>query len=923
MTRNNLPVQLTSFIGREREIEELKSTLSATRMLTLTGSGGCGKTRLAIRVASELGDEYVDGVWLVDLANVRDRDLVPGAFASTLGVQDQSARDPVQHLIGRLQDARALVVVDNCEHLIAAVAELSEPILRGCARLSLLATSREPLGLPGETTWRVPSLSSPEEKSSPDVDALMGYEAVRLFVDRALKVRPNFRITDENASAVARICSRLDGIPLAVELAAARVKVLTPHQIAEGLADRFHLLTGGSRVVMPRQQTLQASVDWSYQLLTENEKVVLDGLSVFAGGFTLDAAEAVCTDDAVGSNDVLDILERLVDKSLVAAEVDEGPAARYRMLETIRQFAMERLVENDRVKHVRTRHMEYFLGSGEPSLEDPETPLFGVPHEMRLEVENFRAAMRWARAGDDATVAVRLGTQLGRILVSVGLRNEALSLLRDVLSSADGASPLVLARAWTLRGWTVLWLHVEETPLECGEKALRFAEVAGDERATQAARTLIAQVAISMHHGVSAEAATAEMQRHAVSPSERIHALCFKAAHLLTITELEQANEVFEEAVALARHEDSPMLGTALVHFGYVALLQGDLEAARALADEAAESNRRNDDLDPRTFELSGVVHLWRGEFAEAKQRFEESLEVSRERQLASFEGCDLAYLTLTALVQGDMDAVVERFRAYETLGMSFDFEPDSRLDPIFFGTLCRVVHVYDNRREIFQRVIDTSVHPDDDLIVAIASHQLATILRDQDPDQVDALAFEALQAFRRFGTKMFVVESLELVAGLAADQESYREAARLFGAAEVSRRELNYGRFPIDQQRRDADVVRIEEALAGEFSDVWDEGASMTLDEAVDYALRGRGQRKRPSAGWAALTPAELNVSTLIAEGLSNPMIAERLFISRHTVETHLKNIYAKLGISSRAQLAGEAVRRNLTPEATETSKR
>lgn len=367
---NNLPIQLTSFIGREKEILEIKRLLGATRLLTLTGAGGAGKTRLSLQVATDLLDGFKDGAWFIELAPLSDPNLVPQTIAASLGLQNQSARPMLDALNDYLKEKNLLLVLDNCEHLIQACAESADALLHYSPRIKILATSREALGIAGETIFRVPSLSLPDANKLPPLDVLSQYESVRLFTDRAFSAQPNFVLTGENASAIAKICHRLDGIPLAIELAAARIKALKPEEIAARLDDSFRLLTGGSRTAPTRQQTLRGTINWSYDLLSEPERALLRQLSVFTGGWMLEAAEAVCTD----ISDVLDVLSRLIDKSLIIVEAHDS-ATRYRSLETIRQYAHEKLVESGEHENAQNRHLEYYLKlaeEAEPKLRGAE-----------------------------------------------------------------------------------------------------------------------------------------------------------------------------------------------------------------------------------------------------------------------------------------------------------------------------------------------------------------------------------------------------------------------------------------------------------------------------------------------------------------------------------------------------------------------
>jgi predicted ATPase/class 3 adenylate cyclase len=448
---HNLPVQLTSFIGREQEMEAIKKLLSGTHLLTLTGAGGAGKTRLSLQVAADLIDEFPDGVWFVELAPLTDPGLIPQTVASLLGLREEAGHPVMTVLSDYLRAKTTLLLLDNCEHLIDACAKFADAILRAAPKIKILATSREALGIAGETAYRVPSLEIPNPKLQISIEQLSQYDAVRLFVDRALAVKTDFAVTNTNAPAVAQICHRLDGIPLALELAAARVKALSVEQIAARLNDRFRLLTGGSRTALPRQQTLRAAIDWSFSLLTEEERVLLRRLSVFAGGWTLDAAQAVCSCDPICADDVLDLLARLVDKSLVIFE-QRGSETRYRLMETIRQYARDRLLESTEGETVRDRHLDFFVAfteAIEPKLRGPEQPEWG--ERLELELDNLRSALTWCLGQVDASraeQAMRLAGALTWFWLSHGYWNEGRTWLERSLDNKI----IVPARAKALFG---------------------------------------------------------------------------------------------------------------------------------------------------------------------------------------------------------------------------------------------------------------------------------------------------------------------------------------------------------------------------------------------------------------------------------------------------------------------------------------
>jgi predicted ATPase/DNA-binding CsgD family transcriptional regulator len=408
----NLPLELSSFVGREKELAEVKRLLENTRLLTLTGSGGCGKTRLALAAASELVEDFDNGVWMVDLASLSDPTLVPQAVASALSVREQPGRSSTETLIDYLAPKKVLLVLDNCEHLIEACAALAEALLHSCPGLRVLATSREALGITGEVAWLVPSLSLPDLRHLPVVESLSQVESTRLFIERTRAVKPSFTLTEHNAPAVAQICYRLDGIPLAIELAAARTKVLSVEQIAYRLDDRFGLLSAGGRTAMPRHRTLHAAMDWSHELLPEEERILFRRLAVFAGDFTLEAAESVCAGEDLQRNEVLELLSHLVDKSMVLV-AEQGGEARYRLPETVRQYGWEKLSESGEERQFRKRHAGYYLALAEEA--EPELKGEGqVAWLERLEREhdNLRMAMRWLLGRGESEKAARLGWAL-------------------------------------------------------------------------------------------------------------------------------------------------------------------------------------------------------------------------------------------------------------------------------------------------------------------------------------------------------------------------------------------------------------------------------------------------------------------------------------------------------------------------------
>jgi predicted ATPase/class 3 adenylate cyclase len=443
---NNLPAQVTSFVGREREMAEIKRLLPSTRLLTLTGSGGTGKTRLSIHVAADLLDQFPHGVWLVELSTVSDPALIAETIINAVGIREVPDRSPLATLVEALRTRQLLLVLDNCEHLVADCAQVVAALLRGCPKLKVIASSREALNTEGETIWALAPLSMPDfRRDEPLLDAgqIGQLEAVQLFVERARAVRPDFQLTSENSALVAQICWRLDGLPLAIELAAARVKLLPLAQVLERLDDRFRLLTGGSRSALPRQQTLGALIDWSYDLLSEPERMLLRRLSVFVAGRTLEMAEAVCAVDGLDRRDIFDLLCSLADKSLLVTETAKGGETRYTMLESIWDYADEKLLQHDEGPKFARRHLDYFVGFAERA----EPHLFGADQKewldrLALEQPNLNRALRTS-LDDPATIALglRIAGALTRYWEIRSYLTEGYEQFSELLARADDTVP--------------------------------------------------------------------------------------------------------------------------------------------------------------------------------------------------------------------------------------------------------------------------------------------------------------------------------------------------------------------------------------------------------------------------------------------------------------------------------------------------
>jgi predicted ATPase/DNA-binding CsgD family transcriptional regulator len=774
---------------------------------------------------------------------------------------------------------------------------LSNELLGACPSLRLLATSREPLGVPGEVTFLVPSLS-------------IGDEAIDLFTDRARRIRPDFAVTESNSSKVEEICRRLDGMPLAIELAAARVRALSLDDILGSLHDRFRLLTGGARTAVRRQQTLRASVDWSHALLTESERVLFRRLAVFLGGFDLDAAQAVAGTTDVERYQVLDQLTLLVEKSLAVAENTSG-RTRYRLLETVRQYAQEKLGESGEAVDVRGRHRDHYLAIADV-LNLPARPDYrDYVDRIGSDIDNLRAAFAWSMEAGDTEAALRLASSLFPIWQDGGRNGEGMAWLKAALTQADTAAasvdPAIQARALTdkvmLAAWTLRVASLDEA-----DRALALARDTSDS--ALAIRALIARGICTYYDEELAGPCFTEAAELAQGLNDpwiwsqlyMEQARSSIGAGYPAVVEVAATNAL-KVSAAIGNHATTRFCQFAQ---GWAQAWRGDFHGALIKADEAIGEAAEAHDTMLQLYALlvQGFVRAQLGDVEGARMSAEYALEVATDLK-AFYVAPGQASIAVVHQAAGDAEAAQ---RAYAVA------REDAGLNRMAAGAFCfsALAPLACGDRHTAREWAEVDVE------VSYGCYQSAALMTraqvklvDGEPEGAQDDADAALSIATEVGIAHRMTMAFEVLATLATRAESHREAARLFGAAEAMRQRTGEVRFPNFNADYDASVDNLRAAMgADDFEAAWAEGAALSADEAIAYAQRGRGERKRPSTGWGSLTPTEQDVVRLVSEGLPNKDVASRLFISPRTVETHLTHVYAKLALSSRVQLAQEASR-------------
>ncbi|WP_231964375.1 MULTISPECIES: LuxR C-terminal-related transcriptional regulator [unclassified Mycobacterium] len=895
---HNVPTQFTSFVGRDQQLVEVRESLARNRLVTLTGAGGVGKTRLAVHVANQLAAGHAEGVWYVDLAPITDPAVVPVTVARALGLPDQPGRSTMDTLLRFVHDRQLLVVLDNCEHLLDACAEMVVALLGAAPGLTLLATSREPIGVPGEATWRVPSLS-------------LGDEAIELFTDRARLAQTGFAVTDDNIASIAEICQRLDGMPLAIELAAARVRALSVGEILDSLHDRFRLLTGGARTAVRRQQTLRASVDWSHALLTETERILLRRLAVFLGGFDLDAAQGVAGADGLERYQVLDQLTLLVDKSLVVAE-SVRRRTRYRLLETVRQYALEKLGESGEADTVRSRHRDYYTALA--ALLD--APARGT-YEQRLEqaeteIDNLRAAFGWSRENSNVELALALASSLQPLWQARGLVREGLAWFEAAFTD-DNAPHVVVAAAVRARAMAdkavLATVAGAYSSLDQAQQAVALARDADDPALLARALTACGLIAAYNAEPAWPYFAEADGLARAAGDQWRLsQILAWQARGAVTVGDPVAAREAGQEGRDLAGAiGDRFALRQCRWCLGLAQLMQGDLTGAVAqFAELVAEAEGAHDGI-YRALSLAGqgIALAYQGDAAAARAAADAAIEGATELGGIATGNAYLA-LSAAALAAGDAATALD---AMEVVWHYHDVQPATKAVGRAVGAQAALAG---GDLVAARRVANEAVSTATGWYLMVALSRRARVAIAQgEPDLAERDAYDALAIAANMQAFLGTSDLLECLAMLAGDRGSHCEGARLFGAAEALRKCTGAVRFKVWDPGYEASVKRIRDALGEkDFECAWAEGTALSPEEAIAYAQRGRGERKRPASGWASLTPAERDIVRLVSEGLGNNDIATRLFVSPRTVQSHLTHVYAKLGLTSRVQLAQEAAR-------------
>ncbi|WP_283137412.1 LuxR C-terminal-related transcriptional regulator [Rhizohabitans arisaemae] len=926
MAANNLPLEPNAFVGRGPDVDELLQLVTVSRMVTLCGTGGIGKSRLALRVATRLTEGFPDGVWLVELAGLTGTDSVTAQLAAVLHIREEGTRPLVETVVDALDDRHLLIVLDNCESMIDESARLGITLLTRCPRVWILTTSREPLRVPGETVWRVPPLETSEDLTP---SRLLRSEAVRLFAARAAAARPDFEVTAENVVEVAGLCRALDGMPLAIELAAPMIRFLSVDQIAARLRDRFQLLAGGDRGAPERQRTLRATVDWSHELLTEAERVLLRRLTVFTGGWTLTLAEGVCSGAGVWPQDVLRLMSALVDKSLVVVDGEAGGEARYRMLNTVREYAAERLAASGEEDGLRRRHHARLAELAErvswaisPRAKQPWPVVRRLIEGLDAMRTNGNTVLRLALAAGDHEAALRIILALRLLYLGSGRYTDIVDWLDRVLADAAAELPPGLrAQAVVFRAELALAQGDTATALAYGETGLALCRAAGERLGVASALILLATVAPRMRGPATGEVRSGTDIESRSAPRREV------------VEDRDGSGVSAESGVRTSVggrggvRRDPPVAGSsagtddgsdrrprheaACRESGTGAGVSASAEAGPDPLAEAIEIARELDDprIEAFAYEARARLALAAGRLREARDAYRTVLGISD--RLDNRWGTSRGLLGLARVAERRGDSGGARARYEQALTMIDGLDARAEIVNCVAGL---------GRIDLAEGACDA------------ARRRFA----------------EALRLSLNTGQRTGVARRLGEFARLASREGDHRRAVRLAAAAEALREAAGAGRGLRAGADLDLLLEPARKALGGPLVTVlWDSGSGMTLREAVTFALdpsagdhavagpeygargsaslepapveaasadRPADRRLKPDRSGNILTRREREVVALIARGLSNRGIAAELVISPATAARHVANILGKLGFASRTQAAAWAIERGIS---------
>ncbi|MBK8552244.1 MAG: tetratricopeptide repeat protein, partial [Ignavibacteria bacterium] len=841
---NNLPVQLTSFIGRVEVMQQLKSLLKQTRLLTILGPGGAGKTRLSLQAGADLIDEFANGVFITELAHLSDPSFILQTLMNSLGVKEEKGRSPEDSLIDHLKNKEMLLILDNCEHLINECAKLSEKLLKNCQKLKIITTSREALNCSGELSYRLSSMSHPDPSVNNTAEQLTQFEAVRLFIERALSVKPDFRVNNENAPALAGICSRLDGIPLAIELAAARIKILTPEKIHERLDDRFSLLTGGKRTALPRQQTLRAMIDWSYDLLSDKERVLWNRLSVFSGGWDFEAAEFICQDEKISEKEIFDLLINLNEKSIILFDED---LERFRMLETIRQYGEVKLNEENEFEIVSERHLDHYVKFAETA----ESFLSGHEAQSRLnkldiERGNLERSMLYALKTPEEEKGIRLASALGSFWKIRGHYSEGRQWLEKLLEINKDISKPVLGKALCKLGKLVQLQGELDASVAHLNKSMEINEALNNKNLIAEAMNNLGIIKFEQGDYESAKNYYSESLKFFKETDDKkniAYTINDLGSLLLEKGEYENAAKLFEESVEIQR-EAGEKRGVAysLFNLGNIIMEQGDLARCAGIFDECIVLFKELEEKRGTAYSLCslGNIAFSLGEIEKATILLDESIALFRmigEKRGISFALTSRANISIQ---DGDFETTSVLLEESLAIGQETDNKPIIAYSLMTIGNAEYSKGNRDKAKKYFEDSLELSTEIGHKPGIAFNLNYLGNIALSNGEIKLAADLFsKSLTLNKELNQKKELAVNLLGFSELKFAKEEYTQTVLLLGFLKEFSGTIKVDLQKTESARLDSLYLKLKEKLGNkDYLKYFEEGKKITMDEACVIAI-------------------------------------------------------------------------------------